>query len=93
VSKKPAAAAAFLNAMKRGGTAAPVAPSEPAQTPKQTSKTREGLKHIGGYLDVDTVERVAILRARLRMDNSQLIKHAIDALFERESAARKFGDR
>ncbi|MCE2566445.1 hypothetical protein [Komagataeibacter sp. FNDCF1] len=83
----------FLAAMKRGDPAAPVdAPALTAPT-KVASKTRVGLKHIGGYLDVETVEKVAILRARLRLDNSQLIKKAITELFDREDAARKFGDR
>ena len=54
---------------------------------------RTGLKHIGGYLDRETVEQVAVLRARLDLDNSQLIKRAIEELYSRELAARKFGDR
>jgi len=90
MSKKPTAGS-FLDAMKRQDQE----PQTEAQAPaaKPVSKTRAGLKHIGGYLDADTVEKVAILRARLRLDNSQLIKKAIEELFERENAARKFGDR
>jgi len=90
MSKKPTASS-FLDAMKRQDQE----PQTEAQAPasKPVSKTRAGLKHIGGYLDADTVEKVAILRARLRLDNSQLIKKAIEELFERENAARKFGDR
>lgn len=91
MSKKPTASS-FLNAMKRQ--------QEQEQSEEQTTRdvkivknTRAGLKHIGGYLGADTVEKVAILRARLNLDNSQLIKKAIDELFERENAARKFGDR
>jgi hypothetical protein len=38
------------------------------------SRTRAGLNHIGTYLDRETVEKVAILRARLGLDNSKLIK-------------------
>lgn len=90
MSKKPTAGS-FLDKMKR---------QEPeqidhltVQTSKRVKNTRAGLKHIGGYLDADIVEKVAILRARLRLDNSQLIKKAIEELFERENAARKFGDR
>jgi len=91
MSKKPTAGS-FLDAMKRQDQTSQV--REPTPTaPKQVSKTRIGLKHIGGYLNADTVEKVAILRARLRLDNSQLIKKAIEELFERENAARKFGDR
>lgn len=90
MSKKPTASS-FLDAMKRQDQEPEIEAQAPA--PKPVSKTRAGLKHIGGYLDADTVEKVAILRARLRLDNSQLIKKAIEELFERENAARKFGDR
>lgn len=90
MSKKPTAGS-FLQAMKRQEPEQIEQPT--AQTSKPVKNTRAGLKHIGGYLDADTVEKVAILRARLRLDNSQLIKKAVEELFERESAARKFGDR
>jgi len=90
MSKKPTAVS-FLDAMKRQDQEPQIEAQTPA--PKPVSKARAGLKHIGGYLDADTVEKVAILRARLRLDNSQLIKKAIEELFERENAARKFGDR
>ena len=39
-------------------------------------RIRAGLKQIGAYLDRETVEKVAILRARLGLDNSKLIKQA-----------------
>lgn len=91
MSKKPTASS-FLDAMKRQQE--PTQLEEPAaKAVKPVKNTRAGLKHIGGYLDADTVEKVAILRARLNLDNSQLIKQAIEELFERENAARKFGDR
>jgi hypothetical protein len=54
--------------------------------------TRSGLKHIGGYLDRETVEKVALLRARLGLDNSELIKLAIDDLHRKQMAKRAFGD-
>jgi len=60
--------------------------------PKKQPPTRVGLKHIGGYFDVETVEKVAILRARLRLDNSQLIKLAIEELHSKQTAKRAFGD-
>lgn len=69
------------------------APAKASSDPKPATAGRAGLKHIGGYFDRDTVEMVAILRARLGLDNSQLIKQAIEELFNRETAARKFGDR
>lgn len=87
---KKSTANKFLQAMKRQDQE----PQIEAHAPKaKPANTRAGLKHIGGYLDADIVEKVAILRARLRLDNSQLIKKAIEELFERENAARKFGDR
>ncbi len=69
-------------------TSSPVVPAV-----RERAASRSGLKHIGGYFDRDTVEKVAILRARLDLDNSQLIKRAIEELYSREGAARKFGDR
>lgn len=71
----------------------PKASSAPTPADRGRAASRSGLKHIGGYFDRDTVEKVAVLRARLDLDNSQLIKRAIDELYSREGAARKFGDR
>ena len=59
---------------------------------KKPVPTRSGLKHIGGYLDRETVEKVAVLRARLGLDNSELIKLAIDDLHRKQMAKRAFGD-
>jgi hypothetical protein len=53
---------------------------------------RSELKHIGGYLDDETVEKVALLRVRLKLENSDLLKLAIDDLFRKHSAKRAFGD-
>jgi hypothetical protein len=47
------------------------------------SLSRKGLKH-GGYFNRADVEKFAVLRARLELDNSQLISLAIDELFLRE---------
>jgi hypothetical protein len=38
------------------------------------------------------VEKFAILRARLGLDNSELIKLAIDELYKKHEAKRAFGD-
>jgi hypothetical protein len=65
--------------------------STPAPTPRSTRK-QAGRKHIGGYFDRDTVEKVAILRARLALDNSALIKLAIDDLYRKHEAKRAFGE-
>jgi len=73
----------------------PKVPAEPRARrpkPKKQPPTRVGLKHIGGYFDVETVEKVAILRARLRLDNSQLIKLAVEELHSKHMAKRAFGD-
>ncbi len=54
--------------------------------------SRADLQHFGGYLDDDTLEKIALLRIRLKMDNSALIKHAIEELHRKHSAKRAFGD-
>ena len=74
------------------------APEEPPQTRSDAGRQdrpirgspRAGLKHIGGYLDDETVEKVAILRARLKLDNSQLMKLAIEDLFDKRRAEGAF---
>lgn len=55
---------------------------------------RAGQKHLGAYFDKGDpiLERVAILRARLDMTNSELIEHALNELWVRHEAGRKFGD-
>lgn len=85
-------AAAFLAAMTPEADAAP-ATAAAAETPTQSrAASRTGLKHVGAYLDRATVEKVAVLRARLDLDNSELIKLAIEELFSRQQAKRAFGD-
>jgi hypothetical protein len=98
---RKATAESFLKKMNLGADAEPGVEQPAAgaaQGPAEPSKTKQsggraGLKHIGGYFDRETVEQVAVLRARLDLDNSQLIKRAIEELYSREMAARKFGDR
>jgi hypothetical protein len=97
-------AATFLKNMQQGtageGADAPKrseAPTKAANDAPATAKPasvvrRSGLKHIGGYFDSETVEKVALLRARLDLDNSELIKLAIDELFTKQKAARAFGN-
>ena len=73
--------------------AAPAAKPRAAKEPaKAAAPTRAGLKHIGGYFDRDTVEKVAVLRARLDLDNSELIKLAIEELHRKHMAKRAYGD-
>lgn len=67
------------------------APAKAAEVPMAAKvSARAGLKHIGAYLDDDTVEKVAILRARLKLDNSQLVKLAIEDLFAKRRAEGAF---
>lgn len=90
-TQEPAVKAALdVSALKTTKAATPRAPKV---EPEAKAKGRAGLKHIGAYLDRDAVEQIAILRARLGLDNSALIRRAIEELFSRETAARKFGDR
>jgi hypothetical protein len=63
-----------------------------ARAPKAKPVTRAGLKHFGGYLDDDTLEKVALLRVRLKKDNSELITQAIEDLYRKHNAKRAFGD-
>jgi hypothetical protein len=102
---KPNAAAFLANMNLPAAEAADNDAPKPEARPKRAGKgttppaaaksavaRRRDLKHIGGYFDGDTVEKVAILRARLRLDNSELIKLAIDELFVKQKAARAFGN-
>lgn len=58
----------------------------------QKPTSRAGLKHFGGYLDDPTLEKIALLRVRLKKDNSELIKLAVDELYAKNHAKRAFGD-
>jgi hypothetical protein len=85
--------AAFLQALS------PASPSPAAEAPandqpkaKSSVSGRAGLKHIGGYFERGDVEKFAILRARLGLDNSELIRLAIDELYRKHEAKRAFGD-
>jgi hypothetical protein len=84
--------AAFLQALtvqpdeKRVAVSNADAPSAPR------TSSRTGLKHIGGYFDRADVEKFAVLRARLGLDNSELIKLAVDELYRKHEAKRAFGD-
>lgn len=59
-----------------------------------TSATRVGQKHLGAYFDKrdPILERVALLRTRLDMTNSELIEHALNELWKRHEAGRAFGE-
>ena len=89
--KKPNA---FLAAMQDAEPALPTAAAAETvrRAPAGKPEYRSGLKHVGGYLDRATVEKVAVLRARLGCDNSELLKRAIDDLYRKHEAQRSFGD-
>ena len=78
--------------MKQGPveTLHPVALKKKAEG--KTATSRSGLKHIGGYFGLDMVEKVAILRARLGLDNSELIELAINELYSKQKAKKAFSD-
>lgn len=91
--KKTVRATDFLENMAQAEqVAAPDAAASEKAAKGQPAKARDGLKHIGGYLGADAVEKVAILRARLRLDNSELITLAINELHASHSAKRAYGD-
>ena len=96
MSKSPPKAEEFLRAMNPDASepTPPIVAQELPRpsTTKTPAATRAGLKHIGGYFDRETVEKVAVLRARLDLDNSQLIKLAIDELHRKQTAMRSFGE-
>ncbi len=94
MSKTTNKSAAFLQALTVQPEEKRVAVSNPdAPAPKTTRATsRSGLKHIGGYFDRADVEKFAVLRARLGLDNSELIKLAVDELYRKHEAKRAFGD-
>lgn len=70
------------------------APPAPAPVAAKLSGKRVGQKHLGAYFDKrdPILERVAILRARLDMTNSDLIEHALNELWKRHEADRAFGE-
>jgi hypothetical protein len=64
--------------------------------PRARSSAREGKKHIGAYFDLvedaEVIEQFARLRARLRLDNTGLMRLMIDETFRKHEAKRAFGD-
>lgn len=96
MAKPKVTAESFLKNMGIGGEEPP--PAVPVEGPRKgrgaaANSPRDGLKHFGGYIGTEAAEQIAILRARLKLDNSKLIERAIQELYDRETAARKFGDR
>ena len=84
---EPAAETATLPS---AGEAPAVLDTAPAARPLPRAKvgkagppTRAGKKHFGGYLGDDTLEKIALLRVRLKKDNSELIEFAIEELYRK----------
>jgi hypothetical protein len=89
MSKLSDKSTAFLQALAPQTEEKPIA--EPTAPPTRAD-SRKGLKHIGGYFDRADVEKFAVLRARLALDNSELIRLAVDELYRKHEAKRAFGD-
>ncbi len=93
---KKSSAAAFLANMKQEQEKVEVASlvvrERKTQDSGRTHSGREGLKHIGGYFSPDMVEKVAILRARLKLDNSELIMLAVNELYNKQKAKKAFNE-
>ncbi len=92
-------ASTFLENMRQDAGTVEVAPPAVAEKTAQKEgagaavpKTRDGLKHLGGYCDPDTVEKFAILRARLDLDNSECLTLAIQELYSKQKAKKAFND-
>ena len=93
MAKSKVTAKSFLKHMDIAEHEVGTAAATPAEmSPEKPARGRVGLKHIGGYFNRKTTEQVAILRARLALNNSELIKRAIEELYSREIAARKSND-
>lgn len=85
----------LLAAIVKGVEAeAPHMATDPAPAKVPAAGKRSAQKHLGAYFDKSDpiLERVAILRARLDMTNSELIEHALNELWKRHEAGRAFGD-
>lgn len=93
MSKASNKGAAFLQALSATEEKPKIAANADTPAPKASrSASRSGLKHIGGYFDDEYVEKIAVLRARLKADNSELIKLGIDELYRKLETKRAFGD-
>ena len=71
-------------------TAVPSAAPRNKQVGKKSKQAE--LKHFGGYVDDETFEKIALLRIRLKKDNSELIIHMVNEEYARLNAKRAFGD-
>jgi hypothetical protein len=49
------------------------------------------MKHFGKYVGDDTLEKIALLRVRLKKSNSELMELAIEELHRKHNAKRAFG--
>lgn len=96
--KKPNPLLAAMKPKEPASEEIPAVSTQPAvpvpQVASKPAAKRAGQKHLGAYFDKrdPILERVAILRARLDMTNSELIEHALDELWKRHEAGRAFGE-
>ncbi len=88
----PTAPAAPVKAETKASVATPAETSEVTKQPKAKAKPVAGGRgtHIGGYLDDKTCEKFALLKIRLKMDNSELIAEAVCELYKKQEAKKAF---
>jgi hypothetical protein len=87
VTKKPARAKSAASPVQSA-----LATKPPVDAGTERHHSRADKKHFGGYLDAETLEIAAVLRVRLKLDNSELIKLALEELDRSHRAKRAFGD-
>lgn len=81
---------AFLAALDRAEAPPAAAAKVRVVDTTKRAEARTPKKHIGGYFEDDDVMKFTMLKARLKLDNSELIKRAIDELHTREMARLAF---
>jgi hypothetical protein len=84
-------AADFVQRMNTPAEASPVRPTTRAKKSTRNKAPARG-KHLGGYFGAEVIEQFALLRARLNLDNSELIELAIADLWRKHSSRQAFGD-
>lgn len=67
------------------------APAAAKKASGKKSKQAE-LKHFGGYIPDEIDEKIALLKIRLKKDNSALLTHMVNEEYARLNAKRAFGD-
>lgn len=93
MAKKPNALLAAMGKPTEPEAAEPeMTPPVSGRLPERAASRRSLQKHLGAYFDKGDplLERVAILRTRLDMTNSELVEYALNELWARHEADRMF---